>query len=358
MIRGYASACIAGLMAIPLSSSASLANDAPIPLSIVWSFPHQGIARFCYDKIPAAIYLKYDAARKITSIFKRELDGTERIFGEFPGVPNERSLSCSQNGQTTVALGDDAKGKVLFLSEGTRTSLYQFSGDWLFSNVGLYSLISPDGKSITLPEIPTLALGDGLLKEMKVLPHRLHNVFFVKDYAYVDGKDSIRKHGYVGGQWTEQQEIKRPPNFNVSEVAMCGDRDIATLVGFDSSRFAVIGQSAVEKRDWLERVGVRNLLRKYRSPALITGSYGACAFPLSVRAASPWIASGIARFNADGLQIFSFQGHKTALSDHAVYFSKDGCYVLIHVFRPTPQVPQFTMRQEVELLRVESPRCE
>jgi hypothetical protein len=338
-------AYLAGIVAVALSSNASVANDIPIGLSTIWGFDHQGIARFCYDEIPAVIYPKYDVARKMTSILKRELDGEEHVVGEFPGSPDDRSLSCSQDGQTIVALGE-GKRKSLFLSQGTRTSIYLFPGDWLFSNVGLYSLISPDGKSITLPERPTLVAGPDLLKELKVFPYTGHVIFFMEGYAYSDQGDKIYKYGYANGEWKVQQEIKRPQNFSLSEVARCGDHDVATLVGADSSRFAVLGDEApVSKQDWLDRVGVRKLLRKYSDPIFITGSYGACAFPLRRRAVRLGAANGLARFDANDLQLFSFPDREVGLGDDEVNFSKDGCYALI---RASPVT---------RLLAVQSPRC-
>jgi hypothetical protein len=340
-----APAYLAGLVVVALSSSASVANDVPIGLSTVWGFDHQGIARFCYDKTPAVIYPKYDVARKVTSILKRELNGEEHVVGEFPGSPDPRSLSCSQDGQTIVALGD-GRQKSLFLSQGTRTSIYLFPGDWLFSNVGLYSLISPDGGSITLPEMPTLVAGPDLLKQMKVFPYAGHVIFFMEGYAYSDEGDKIYKYGYANGEWKVQQENKRPRNFGLSEVARCGDHDVATLVGVDSSRFAVLGEAPVSKQDWLDRIGVRKLLRKYGDPIFITGSYGACAFPLRHRAVPLGAANGLARFDANDLQLFSFPDREVGLGDDEVNFSKDGCYALI---RASPAT---------RLLAVQSPRCQ
>jgi hypothetical protein len=337
---------LAGLAAVALSWSACAENDVPIGLRPVWGFHQEGIARFCYDKTPAVIYPKYDVARKMSSIVKRELDGEEHVVGEFPGSPDPRSLSCSQDGQTIVALGDGPR-KSLFISQGTRTSIYLFAGDWLFSNVGLYSLLSPDGRSITLPAQPSLVAGLDLLKDMTVFPNdQRHNVFFMDDYAYLDEKDGVYKYVYRDGNWKRQPGAKRPPEFDVSEVARCGGHDVATLVGFDSSRFTVFGEDLPPKQDWLERIGVRKLLGKYGNPVLITGSYGACAFPLRNRAARLGAADGLARFDANGLQLFAFPDGKVWLGGDGVNFSKDGCYVLIQASPGT------------RLLAVQTPQCQ
>jgi hypothetical protein len=136
----FSPACLAAVVVAALSWNSSVASDVPISLRLVWGFSHAGIARFCYDKTPAVIYPKYDVVRKMTSILKRELDGQERVVGEFPGSPDPRSLSCSQDGQTIVALGGDHR-ESLFIAKGTQTSVYLIPHFWVFSNVGLYSLI-------------------------------------------------------------------------------------------------------------------------------------------------------------------------------------------------------------------------
>jgi hypothetical protein len=341
--------CLVGLVAAALSGSAAVADDVPIGLKTVWGFDQLGIARFCYDKTPAVIYPKYDVARKMTSIVKRELDGDEHVVGEFPGSPDPRSLSCSQDGQTIVALGTIGAElqASLFLSQGTRTSIYLFPSSWLFSNVGLYSLLSPDGTSITLPEQPGLVAGPDLLKDMTVFPNdKKHNVFFMDGYAYLDEKDDVYKYVHSDGNWKKQRAAKRPPEYNVSEVARCGDHDVATLIGTDSSRFTVFGEDLPPKQDWLERIGVRKLLRKHGNPESITGSYGACALPLRDRAAPQGAAHGLARFDANGLQLFAFPEREVWLGDDDVNFSKDGCYVLIRAAPGT------------RLLAVQSPRCQ
>jgi hypothetical protein len=339
-LLGCAPACLTGLVAVVLSWSAAVANDVPTGLSTVWSIDHLGIARFCYDKIPAVIYPRYDVARKMTSIVKRELNGEEHIIGEFPGAPDARSLSCSQDGQTIVDLGGDDQ-KSLFIAKGTQTSVYLIPHFWAFSNMGLYSLISPDGKSITLPEMPTLVAGPDLLKEMIVFPDVGHEIFFMEGYAYSDVDRSTNRYGYVGGEWKVQQKIALPRNFGLSEVLRCGDHDVATLVGFDSSRFEVLDEVPASKHDWLERIGVRKLFRKYSEPISITGSYGSCAFPLRRRANLQ--ANGLARFDASGLQLFSFPDRGVSPGGDEIIFSKDGCYVLI---------------PGTHLLAVQSPRCQ
>jgi hypothetical protein len=335
----------AALSMTALAQGTSSAKNAPIPLRVVWSFAHDGIVRFCYDQSPAIIYFKYDLARKITSIKKKELNGDERVIAEFPGTRDEISLSCSQDGQTVAATGN-AEQKSIFLMRGTSTALYTVPS-WVLANVSDYSLLAADGNTIRLPKEPTLVAGTDLLRDMKVFPDSEYAVFFMDDYAYQNGKGSIYKIRYVDGEWKRLQEIKVPAAFAVNEVARCGGHDVASLVGVDSSSAMVLDETLAAKQDWLARIGARKLFRKYDYPMRITASNGACAFPLLRRPSHGPTAVGLARFDANGLQIFSFPYPEARLVDDNVYFSKDGCYALIQVAGP-----------EVQLLHVESQRCQ
>lgn len=352
---GCALACLGGIVSLAFFWSVAAAYDATNGLRLVWSFAHQGIARFCYDKTPAVIYLKYEIARNTTLILTRNLEGDENIVGEFPGSPDERSLSCSQDGKTIVALGD-GEIKSLFISKEARSSLYMFRHTWMFSNEGLYSLISPDGTIVTLPEAPTLVHGDDLLKDMKVFPYQGHSVFFMADYAYLDKDGIIDQIVYVDGEWKSKKKFKLPRMYNLSEVSRCGDRDVARLIGVDSSKYAVFSENALSEQEFLKISDVKQLFHKYIVPDYINGIYDSCVFTLRKRN-KPSFAAGLARVDANGIQIFSFMHTDAELSDYEAYFSKDGCYALIHASGPTPVAPLFAVRPEVQLLRVQSPQC-
>jgi len=219
-------------------------------------------------------------------------------------------------------------------------------------------LLAPDGRSIALPEMPSLVTGPDLLKEMNILPRTVQGVFFVGNYAYLDADDAIYELGFEKGEWKKLRKVRRVLHFNLREVVSCGDHDIATLVGAESARFAALDEKTRAGNDWLEQVGARSLFRKFGTPKAVTGNYGSCVFSLRDRSSPQWIFSGLARFDASGVQLFAFPDSEAALSDDEVQFSKDGCYALIHAFRPTPKVPEFTMPQQVELLRTQSPRCQ
>jgi hypothetical protein len=359
-IKRAITAILVGVAMAAFSCHVSAADKTPTRLNIIWSFPHPGVVRFCYDKTPAVIYLTYDVTRKRTSILKRELDGAEEVLGDFPGAPDERSLSCSQDGQTIVARGilpEDGQKASLFISIGGRKSLYLFRKFWPFSEPSLYSLISPDGKSITLPEIPNLAEGPDLLKEMRIFPSEVANVHFMDGYVYRDGKNSISKFGYADGEWKKQREVRRVSDFSLNEVDECGGHDVASFVGFDSSSFLVLDEDMPPAHDWLARIGVRKLLRIHGDPTVITGSFGACVFPLHDRSAPRRSVSELVRFDANGAQIFSLPDREVVGSDDEIYFCKDGCHLLIHVFVSKPEISQFTVPHQVQLLKVQSARC-
>ena len=245
--------CLIGILAVGSAWSASAASDAPTQLRIVWSFDHDGIARLCQEQGPAVIYFKCDIAREVTSILKRELSGEERLIAQFPGSPDERSLSCSEDGRTIAAL--DTQREKLFLMQGANTALYRIPRYWAFSNVGIYSLLAPDGRSITLPEAPTLVAGVDLLRDMRILPNDSHSIFFVESHVYVDREDGIHTYLFVGGEWKEQgQRFKRPGGFRCQRDHQMrrsrrGFADRCRLVSCDGSRRDVAQPTRLARSD-------------------------------------------------------------------------------------------------------------
>jgi len=342
--------CLASIAMIGAIPNVSMAEETPLALSIVWSASLPGLPLLCYDQVPAVIYAKYDLARKTTSIVKRELNGDEHLLGEFPGSPDPRSLSCSRDGQTVVAM--DTDNQTLFLLRGTEAALYRLSHFWAFSNAGRYSFLAPDGKSITLPEKPEPTSGPDLLRDMKIFPDKRNTVFFMNGYLYVDDATGINKFPEVGGGWTAQEKrFERPSGFDASEIVRCGDRDVASLVGTESSRYLVL-DDAPHGKNWLEQIGIRKLFRKYNTPFLISGDYGTCGFPLLDHAR--WHATiGLASLDASGVQTFSLPYPEIRLINDNVSFGKDGCVVLIQGFWSTQQGDDNT-----HLLAVQSQHCQ
>ena len=338
--------CLVGLLA-PWRISA--ANEAPTKLGMVWSFIHEGLVYPCYDQTFAIIYFKYDATRKVSSIWKKELNGEEHVVAEFPGVRDERSLSCSQDGQTISAFATtDIKmtERLLILLRGKDSARYS-SRYWSYSRSGVYSLLAPDGMSIALPMEMTLVAGKDLLQEMNIFPDKVGEVFFMDGYVYEERDNVIHKYLAVDGEWKELgQPIKHPQDFSPNEIARCGDHELTSLVGDESTRFMVLGDTPRGKQDWLARIGVRNLFRKYIEPLNLTNSYGACVFPLLRRHTLKTVV-GLARVDEHGLRTFSLPYAEASLLNDDVFFSKDGCYALIQL-----------VGSEVQLLRVETQQCQ
>lgn len=277
-LPGRAFACIAAIAVIASLSDSRAASDTPIGSSIVWSASLPGIPRLCDDGTPAIIYMKYDLARKTSSVLKHELNGEEHLLGEFSGSPDPRSLSCSQDGQTIVALGDERSW--LFVMHRTETALYRLARSWPFSNAGRHSFLAPDGKSLVLGGQATLMSGPDILRDIEVVPDEHYNIFFTESDRYVDRDKAIYKYRSVDGHPLQQiKTFKLPPGFDASEIIKCGDHDVASLVGVDSSRYMVL-EDTVRRQDWLEQVGVRKLFRQYNEPFLISGGFGVCGFPL------------------------------------------------------------------------------
>ncbi|MGC2777662.1 MAG: hypothetical protein WA418_18705 [Bradyrhizobium sp.] len=329
--------------------NSSLAKNAPIGLSLVWSASLPGIPQLCYETEPVVVYMEYDSARKSTSIFKSTLRGEEHLLAEVPGNANARSLSCSQDGRTIAAY--DSSQPMLFLLRDARLAMYRLSRYRPFARLGRYSLLAPHGRSITLPERPILVSGPDLMKDISVFPDERHNVFFMEGHVYVDDATVIQKYVHADDGWNKQGSgIELPKGFGSTEIVRCGDHEVASLVGVETSRYMALDDGSRAK-DWLAQIGVRKLFRKYNEPFLISGDYGVCGFPLLDH--QHWHTTiGIARINRAGVQTFSLPYPEFEIANDNLLFSKDGCYLLIQGTWPGGEVSGNT-----HLLAVQSPEC-
>jgi hypothetical protein len=327
-------------------------------LQTIWDLPHYGEARFCYGANPAVIFFRYDRAANKTSIVKKELNGDEHTIAEFPKNRDERSLSCSEDGMTVAALSDemDDKGAELFIVRGGQISHYRYSQYYPVAIAGIRSLLSSDGRNIALREVPKLVSGPDLLREMRVFVNpEGHNVFFEGNVAYLDQDKMIEKYSYEQHQWKRQTVFVKPPKFGAYEIARCGDRDIATLSDDETVRVRILDQREPSRNDWLERTGVRKILRNYLKPTVVTASYRYCAFP--VYGADGVKVEGLVRFDGRKLQRFSFADPNVALANRYVAFSKDGCYALIAMVTWVPPRSQLVYPPQIRLLGASSQQC-
>jgi hypothetical protein len=121
--------------------------------------------------------------------------------------------------------------------------------------------------------------------------------------------------------------------------------------------FVVLDKAGSAKPDWLEKIGFRKILRRYRDPQHITGRDSRCAFALYRRNARPWVAEGLLQFDGQGMNSFLLFTEPVALQNDEVSLSRDGCYALIQMFDQIPDIPQFTLPQQARLLRVVSKQC-
>ncbi|WP_316180222.1 hypothetical protein [Bradyrhizobium sp. SZCCHNS30591] len=346
-----ATGAVVGILSVldSLSSDAVAQQVASTKLSLVWSSSLPGIPQFCSGAEPAVVYMEYDPARKTTSIFKSTLRGEEKLLAEVPGNADVRSLSCSQDGRTIVAYDSDPP--MLFLLRDSQLATYRLSGYRPFARAGLYSFLSPDGQSIKLPEKPVLVSGPDLMADISVFPDERHTVFFMEGHVYVDDAIGIQKYVPADGGWTKAgHEIKLPKDFSSTEIVRCGDHEVASLVGVETSRYMVLGDRS-SPQDWLADIGVRRLFRRYNEPFLISGDYGTCAFPLLDR--KHWHTTlGIARIERAGVRTFSLPYPEFRIANDNLSFSKDGCYLLLQGTWSGGVVSGNT-----HLLAVQSPEC-
>ncbi|WP_127076770.1 hypothetical protein [Rhodomicrobium lacus] len=330
-------------------------------LVTIWEFPHRGIARFCYDKEPAVIYFKYDISQRLTSIMKKDLNGAETSIGSFPEGPDERSLSCSDDGRTVAAL--NVSESILFVSKDKERASYKIPKHLPYSVSGVNSLLSPDGESMILPEMPALIDGPDVLKEMKVfISGNTYREFLSNDYVFIDEGDKITELQYDGNTWIKKKYINKKIDFYTNEIAKCDNHYIASLGNDDGELGFVDLSTPTDGRDWLNDAGVQIIMRLY-SKKTIYGRYGICAFTLLKSDARIFKPERLARVDATGLKTFSFSEPDIVFAWEEVSFSKDGCYALIQRFSEVRErfdftAFDFTQPQHVRLLGVKSEQCD
>lgn len=349
------------LLTCVLWSEGVLANVKPSTVKTIWAIDHQGSVRFCYGSVVSVVYFVYDQVATKTRVVRKDIDGRVVSVGEFPGTPNERSLSCSDDGETIAAISERT---VLYLSRGGRRALYKLPHYWAYAFSGVHSLLAPDGNSIILPEVPQLISGDDLLAEMKIFFVKEDaSPFFVKSDVFSAKNELIIRYVQAESEWKNVGATRIPPGFDVSEIAACGSHYVASLTDDESARFLLLNDVASTqkntsaKHDWLGKIGVRKVLKRYRSTLAIIGSFGRCSFPLYPVDSDPWLGDGFVTFDDEGLRKFLFSVPHAPLSQREIFLSKDGCFALVQLFKARSTKPEFTMPQQVQLLGLPDVRC-
>ena len=333
----------------------ALAADRQLSASVVAAFDFQGKVRFCYDQVPEIIYLRRDKEGS-TSVEARSIDGHVRALFQFPGSGDERSLSCSQDGSTVAVL--DAEKSQLFILKASEISVYRFAKPLLYSVSGKYSLLSADGSMISMPGDPIHVSGPDVLRQMRFLrTGRDEEVaYFEGGVAYVERDRFLDVYQYSDG-WKKQRSIVKPSGFDAREIIRCGSHIVASLGDDNNSRFLTLDEQSKGRIDWLNRIGVRGLLRSFSSLVVINGGYGRCVFPLQAKRDVRHVLLGIITFDDKGIQRFTIDGPPLAWSDDEMHLSKDGCYALFSAFKQVPKIPEFTMRQQAIVAKLVAPGC-
>lgn len=322
---------------------------------IVWSLDHEGLGRFCYDSNPAVIYFKYDVPTKTTSIRSASLDGTEKIVATFPGAPDERSLSCSDDGQTIAALNAD-KTQLYIIKSGI-VSTYTFYQPLLYSVAGLYSVLGGNGNILSVPGKPEHGAGPDFLKQLDFFKSTdTERTFIVNNDIYVVGEKRIFVYNRIGQSWVKHGVTELPAGFGVNEILKCGSRIVASTSNDEIVRHFTIRRSSLAS-DWLSKIGLFRLLRNFSDKVIITGGYGRCAFPLLDRGSIQYLMEGLAFISDDDIKVVAVSGPKVAMSSDEIRLSKDGCYALVRLFKHVAKIPQFVLPHELVIMKVSSGTC-
>jgi hypothetical protein len=345
-----------GLLLAALAASHPVAAKTAIrPATVVSAFDFQNRVRFCYDQRPEYIYL-HNADNGRTAVVARSLDGQTRTLFELPGFGDDNSLSCSTDGSTIAVL--DMHQDYMFIFRAAQVSIYKFDRDLFYSVRGESSLLSPDGSTVSAPGDPTHVSGPDVLKQMRFLrTDRLQDAWFAGDGAYVSNEHSIDVYQNGDEGWKKQRSVSLPADFGVNEISRCGDRILVSLGDDEKTRFITLDEPPKGRDDWLAKMGVTDLLRKFKSFVKVHGAYGRCVFALVGKRDIRNVLLGIVIFDGERMQRFSIAPRPLAISGDEISLSKDGCYALVTAFKRVYDVPEFTFPQQAVLLKLPAPGC-
>jgi hypothetical protein len=321
---------------------------------IVWRLDHQGLAKFCYDRNPEIIYFWYDQSANTTSIRSSSLDGNEKVVARFTGPPDQRSLSCSDDGATIAAFNADKTA--FYIVRSGRLSAYSFDRPLLYSVAGLHSILGGNGKIIALPSMPHHFYGPDIINDFTLFVQKdAEQAYIVNNTVYAN--DGNRKFAYdlIDQIWVKRNTATLSTGFGVNEISECDGRIIVSSSNDEIVNYYVLGGP---DRDWINKVGITKLLRTFSNTVDITGGYGHCGFPLISRAdIIRSIIVAVAVVGRDNVEIVSIPPPTTSLGGGEILLSKDDCYALLSVFKQAPDVPQFTLPKELMVLRLSSRAC-
>jgi hypothetical protein len=321
---------------------------------IVWSLDHQGLGKFCYDRNPEIIYFKYDQSTNTTSMRSASLDGNKRVVARFTGPPDERSLSCSDDGATIAAFNADQTA--IYIVRSGRLSAYAFDRPLLYSVHGLHSLLGGSGKIIALPSMPHHFYGPDIINDFTLFIQKdAETAYIVNNTVYANDGNHIFAYDLIDQTWVKRNAATLSTGFGVNEISECDGHIIVSSSNDEIAKYYVLGPS---DRDWINKIGITKLLRTFSNAVDITGGYEHCSFPLISRAdIIRHIVVAIAVVGRDNVEIFSIPPPVTSMSGNEIRLTKDGCYALLNAFKQAPDVPQFTLPKELMVLRLGSPAC-
>jgi hypothetical protein len=321
---------------------------------IVWSLDHQGLGKFCYDRNHEIIYFKYDQSTNTTSIRSATLDGNERVIARFTGPPDERSLSCSDDGATIAAFNADQTA--LYIVRSGRLSAYSFDRPLLYSVHGLHSLLGGNGNIIALPSMPHHFFGPDIIGDFTLFLHKYtEESYIVNNTVYVSDENRIFAYDLIDQIWVKRNAATLSAGFAANEISDCDGHIIVSSSNDEISKYYVLGRS---DGDLINKLGITKLLRTFSNPVRITGGYGHCVFPLISRAdIIRRIIVAIAVVGRDNVEMVFIPPPTTSLGGEDIRLTKDGCYALLSAFKQAANVPQFTLPKELMALRLSSRAC-
>lgn len=318
----------------------------------------------CYSDLPALIFVR--PSKDISTIVLMRLDGTEQELLRIDGILAASSLSCSDDGLTIAVLRENPPRSVdLFLFRSGRLSQYRLDR-WPISPIrGKASLLSADAQSIALPARPILVSGPDVVAEMNLFVYADGNVFFVGSKLLHDRNATIEMFAKASAGWQLEASITKDRSKYINEVGHCFGHMLAVVADERTERNDLYDLSGgkLEKPDWVETVGFGNMIRSAGSIDAAISDFGRCALAITRPRANTDAGAPLRQFSiidSNGLSAYRLVVKSAVTpSTHRIGLTKDGCHAIATAFVSAPQIPQFTLPQQVLLFKLSdnSGRC-
>jgi hypothetical protein len=323
----------------------------------------------CYDGSPAFIFAQNDQGYTVVAAVG--FDGEQKALFRIAGPALPTSLACSADGATIAVLIENAPKSIdLFLHRSGMLSRYRLDVWPVNALRGRWSLLSEDGRSISLPATPKLLSGPDVIADMKLFVHGDGNTFFVNDRLIHDREASIEVLAVRDSKWIVEKVLSKEASIYINEVGRCFGHTLAVVANDNAERNEIydLGGAALATPSWLAEFDFNKKAAAARLIYAATSASDRCLLAV-ISPKRPNVPYGPLRafsvIDSSGLKSFSLAApssrttvETTQLSSMRIGITKDGCFAVVTAFVREPETPQFTLPQQVRLFRLSGSGCQ